>query len=208
MCISIVSTQETLAAGLKVFVNLSHSKTGSANVCVSSTGQNLGCKTVTLSGLATPYSVGPFIFGDNVVTTGGQFKACVTNLTTKAFRCVTGTNSPAKLPEYISVTVPGNSKNWLDTCKSIEWGLMYPCSTYMKPDGSLTGEGQRAYNCISNGGLLAGVGFLGGLPPGMIIAVLEPASKLPLYDCDGLVNWQLLKGASDAAGFLKILGIG
>ncbi len=32
-----------------------------------------GCKTVTLSGLATPYTIGPFIFGDNVITTGGQF---------------------------------------------------------------------------------------------------------------------------------------
>ena len=36
---------------------------------------------------STPYVVGPFIFGDNVVTTGGQFKACATNLATKAFRC-------------------------------------------------------------------------------------------------------------------------
>ena len=90
----------------------------------------------------------------------------------------------------------------------IEWGLLYSCSTYVKPDGSLTPEGKRAKDRIGNGGLLDAVGFLGGLPPGMIIAVLEPASKLPLYDCDGLVNWQLLKGASDAAGFLKVLGIG
>jgi hypothetical protein len=67
----------------------------------------------------------------------------------------------------------------------------------LKPDGILTPEGKRAKDCISNGGLLAGVSFLGGLPPGMIVAVLEPASKLPLYDCDGLVNWQLLKGASE-----------
>jgi hypothetical protein len=42
----------------------------------------------------------------------------------------------------------------------------------------------------------------------MIISVLEPASKLPLYDGGGLVNWQLLKGASEAARFLKVLGIG
>ena len=77
----------------------SHSKSGSANVCVSSTSQNLGCKTIALSGVVTPYVVGPFIFGDNVVTTGGQFKACATNLATKAFRCITGTSSPANLPE-------------------------------------------------------------------------------------------------------------
>ncbi len=43
----------------------------------------------------------------------------------------------------------------------IEWGLLYSCSTYVKPDGSLTPEGKRAKECISNGGLLAGVGFLG-----------------------------------------------
>jgi hypothetical protein len=51
-------------------------------------------------------------------------------------------------------------------------------------------------------------GLVGGLPPNMIIAALEPASKLPFYQCDGIVNWQVLKGASDAAGFLKVLGIG
>ena len=83
----------------------------------------------------------------------------------------------------------------------IEWGLLYSCSTYVKPDGSLTPEGKRAKDCISNGGLLDGVGFLGGLPPGMIIAVLEPASKLLYTTCDGLVNWQLLKGAPDAPDF-------
>jgi hypothetical protein len=75
------------------------------------------------------------------------------------------------------------------------------------PDGTLTAEGKRANDCISNGGLLTAAGFIGGLSPNMIIAVLEPASKLPLYDCDGIVNRQILNGASDAAGFLKVLGI-
>jgi hypothetical protein len=212
LCISIVSTQEALAVGLKVNVKLFHSNNGLTKVCVNSAYQNLGCRTITLSGLPNPYTPASFIFGENLVPVGGQFKACATNMVTNAYRCATGTNSPAKLPEYVSVVVPGNSKpneNWWGTCKSIEWGLLYPCSTYVKPDGTLTAEGKRAKDCISSGGLMAAVSLVGGLlPPDVIIAALEPASKLPLYDCDGIVNWQVLKGASGAAGFLKVLGIG
>lgn len=48
----------------------------------------------------------------------------------------------------------------------------------------------------------------GGLPPGVIIGVLEPLSKLHFYSCDGIVNWQVLKTASDISGFLHVLGLG
>ncbi len=101
-----------------------------------------------------------------------------------------------------------NSGNWSVTCKAIEWGLLHPCATYVNPGGSLTFEGKRAKDCISSGGFLSMAGLVSSLPPGVIIAVLEPASKLPIYDCDNIVNWQVIKTASNAAGFLKILGIG
>ena len=74
---SIVIVQEALVAGLKVNVNLYHSNNGSTRVCVSSVYQNLGCRTVTLSGLTNPYTIAPFIFGENVIPDGGEFKACV-----------------------------------------------------------------------------------------------------------------------------------
>ena len=79
LCISIISTQETLAVGLKVNVELSHSNNGLTEVCVSSVDQNLGCRTITLSGFASPYTLAPFIFGENVVPVGGEFEACATN---------------------------------------------------------------------------------------------------------------------------------
>jgi len=78
-------------------------------------------------------------------------------------------------------------ENWWGTCKTIEWGLLHPCSAYVKLDGTLTVEGKRAKDCISNGGLLAGAGVLSGLPPGTIIGILEPLSKLPFYSCDGIM---------------------
>ncbi len=119
--------------------------------------------TITLSGLATPYTVGPFIFGDGVVSIGGQFKACATNLATNAFRCVSGTNSPAKLPEYVSVIVPGGIKSsnidFRAACDLISLALYSPCSVYVNPDGTLATEGERAFGCIKNG---FGLG-LGGL---------------------------------------------
>ena len=99
---SILISQEALAVGLKVNVKLSHSNNGLTKVCVNSVYQNLGCRTITLSGLPNPYTLTAFIFGENVLPVGGQFKACATNVATNAYRCATGTNSPAKLPEYVS----------------------------------------------------------------------------------------------------------
>ena len=120
LCISIVATQETLAAGLKVNVKLYHSNNGLTKVCVTSVYQNLGCRPITLSGLPNPYTPAPFVFGENVVPVGGQFKACVTNLIDQ-YRCVTGTNTPAKLPVTVTLTVPLSSGgdggiNWEDLC--------------------------------------------------------------------------------------------
>lgn len=43
---------------------------------------------------------------------------------------------------------------WLNVCESIEWGLVNTCETYVTPGGTLTQEGERAKNCISNGALM------------------------------------------------------
>jgi hypothetical protein len=51
LCLSVLSIQEALAVGLKVYVTLSHSNNGATKICVNSDYQNLGCETVTLSGL-------------------------------------------------------------------------------------------------------------------------------------------------------------
>jgi hypothetical protein len=106
LCLSVLSIQEALAVGLKVYVTLSHSNNGATKICVNSDYQNLGCETVTLSGLTSPYTYGPFTFGEGLVPVGGEFTACATNLANNQNRCVTGTNSVAKAPEYVSLTVP------------------------------------------------------------------------------------------------------
>lgn len=119
LMVSIVSAQEALAVGLNVYVNLYHSNSGSTRVCVNSVYQNLGCRVITLSGVLSPYTSGPFTFGENVIPVGGQFRACTVNLANNQYNCATGTNSPAKVPEYVSVTVPSSSGggiNWEDLC--------------------------------------------------------------------------------------------
>lgn len=156
--LTVVSAQEVSAVGLKVFVSLSHSKSGSANVCVNSIGQNLGCRTITLSGLATPYTVGPFTFGDNVIPVGGQFKACATNLANQQIRCVSGTNGPQKEPEYVALAVPSSGGiNWLGVCRNpiVDILIAEPCTTLTTPDGYiLTAEGNRVLRCIAGGTVL------------------------------------------------------
>ena len=44
-----VKASQEGTAGLKVFVDLYHNRRGSAQLCVSSTNQNLGCNTINLS---------------------------------------------------------------------------------------------------------------------------------------------------------------
>lgn len=74
------------------------------------------------------------------------------------------TNSAAKSPEYVSLTVPAgmtssSKTDYKAACNLIASALYYPCTTYLNPDGSLTTEGKRAFDCIKNGFILG----LGGL---------------------------------------------
>lgn len=87
LMLSTLVTQQALAVGLKVYVTLSHSSTGSVELCVKSSYQHLGCKKISLSGLTSPYTSGPWTFGDNVIPVGGQFQACL-NSAGAPFKCV------------------------------------------------------------------------------------------------------------------------
>jgi hypothetical protein len=46
--------QQEGTAGLKVFVDIYHNRRGSAQLCVSSTYEDLGCKTINLSQYPSP----------------------------------------------------------------------------------------------------------------------------------------------------------
>jgi hypothetical protein len=52
--------QQEGTAGLKVFVDLYHNRRGPAQLCVSSTYEDLGCKTINLSQFpSSPVRSGP-----------------------------------------------------------------------------------------------------------------------------------------------------
>jgi hypothetical protein len=78
-------------------------------------------------------------------------------------------------------------------------GLFFNQDTNFK----LTVQGKRAYDCISGGALLTGIGFIANLSPLQIVAALQPLSKLS--GCDGVVDWTELNTASNALSFLNIL---
>lgn len=97
------------------------------------------------------------------------------------------------------------NENWWGTCKAIEWGLVSPCSTYVKPDGTLTREGNRAKDCISDGAFLGGGAKLigGWIPTDWIIDGLKYLA--PSYDCENIVKWDELKKATNALDFFGSL---
>src|SRR5436309_4460496 len=105
--------ENVAASGLTVFVKVTHVNNGSTRICVNSIYQNLGCRTVSLAGTANPYT-STWNFGDGLVPVGGQFKACVTNLSNNQYRCSSGSNRPAKVPEYVYITVPGGQISSVD----------------------------------------------------------------------------------------------
>jgi hypothetical protein len=141
---------------------------------------------------ATPgpnHPAGKIVIGLDVIPVGGQFKACATNLATNAFRCATGTNSLAKTPESVSITVPSGSTgegriNWLGICRIpvVDALLSEPCETLTTPDGyTLTKEGERVVGCI--------VGLFGGSAALMIAdpsgSALGTAQQLGLSSAVG-----------------------
>jgi hypothetical protein len=102
--------QQQDTAGLKVFVDLYHNRRGSAQLCVSSTYEDLGCKTINLSQYpSSPVRSDPWTFSPEMVEVGETFRVCATNLNTggQSSRCISGINGPEKEPEYVSLTVPG-----------------------------------------------------------------------------------------------------
>jgi hypothetical protein len=159
--------QQEGTAGLKVFVDLYHNRRGSAQLCIYSTYEDLGCNTINLSQYpSSPVRSGPWTFSPEMVEVGETFRVCVTNLNTGGqSRCISGTNGPEKEPEYISLTVPGQSSgipkqggiNWGAVCRHqlIDPFIKEPCESLTTSDGyTLTSEGQRVIRCIAAGVLL------------------------------------------------------
>jgi hypothetical protein len=160
-----------------VFVDIYHNRRGSAQLCVSSSYEDLGCKTINLSQYPSHVISGPWIFSPEMVEVGETFRVCVTNLNTGGqSRCISGTNGPEKEPEYISITVPGTQQlpapplpppsqqlpgflrigiNWRQVCNDYDIYIIEPCRTLVTPDGyGLTTEGLRVLACFAGGALV------------------------------------------------------
>lgn len=168
--------QQEGTAGLKVFVDLYHNRRGSAQLCVYSTYQNLGCNTINLSQYtSSPIRSGPYTFSPEMVQVGESFRVCVTNLNTGGqSRCISGINGPEKEPEYISIAVPATQQqlpppppsqqlpgflrigiNWRQVCNDFDRSIIEPCGTLVTPDGyGLTAEGVRVLACFAGGALV------------------------------------------------------
>src|SRR5215217_2856844 len=173
--------QQEGTAGLKVFVDLYHNRRGSAQLCVSSTYEDLGCKTINLSQYPSPVRSGPYTFSPEMVEVGETFRVCVTNLNTGGqSRCFSGTNGPEKEPEYVSLTVPGQSSgsggitgippnqnqvpnqrngiiNWENLCeqaKSIHEHFIREDCDDLADGTQLTREGVRVILCFGAGAYL------------------------------------------------------
>jgi hypothetical protein len=92
------------------------------------------------------------------------------------------------------------ARTLFDNCLSVS--ALYLFNAF----GTLSVEGKRAKDCISNGIMLAGLGVVSALPPLMITGMLKPLSEN--MNCGGIANWGLIEAdATNALAFLKILGI-
>jgi hypothetical protein len=225
--ISVIVNQEVQAQRdtfkVNVYLDNVSYKTGDVDVWVTldSTG------TTSSTGAINPMqysSVGPFEFDASEIRVGETFSACVHVLSTGDINCVSGKNSPAKKPEVVYLTVPGQyyslpqqppplqspqpppsypNYNWIQICSSLDQVLVSPCNQLVNRDNTLTYEGQRAYECISNGILLAGGGaVLLNLPLPVIIDTLRKLSTMT--GCDGVVDWRPI---DDVRNLLYIIGI-
>jgi hypothetical protein len=146
------------SSGLMVFVNLYLNKRDSAELCVYSYEQDLGCDRINLSGYASPIQWGPWTFGSEAVKVGSEFTVCITNLISQERECSTGINGSAKKPEYVYLTMPGKkyscsnddhaartdpylsipslsssrqqySINWKAVCNTFDVFIVEPCNT-------------------------------------------------------------------------------
>jgi hypothetical protein len=161
--------------GLRVFVDLYHNQRGSAQLCIHSFDQDLGCKTLSLRQYSSPIRYGSWTFSPGMVEVGETFRVCVTNLNTGGqSRCISGINGPEKEPEYVSLTVPGTQQqlpappppsqqlpgflrgpNWRQICNDYDMYIIEPCGTLVTPDGyGLTTEGLRVLACFAGGALV------------------------------------------------------
>jgi len=98
----------------------------------------------------------------------------------------------------------GGTGGWSSVCNTLQPVLLQPCNQLVNFDGTFTYEGQQAYDCISNGIILATGGSVLQLPIPVIVAALK-ALETPT-GCGGIVDWGSIDQVSNLGGILNFFG--
>jgi hypothetical protein len=108
--ISVIINQEVQAQRdtfkVNVYLNNVSYKTGDVDVWVTLDSTGITSSTGAINPMRYS-SIGPFEFDASEIRVGETFSACVYVLSTGEINCVSGKNSPAKKPEVVYLTVPG-----------------------------------------------------------------------------------------------------
>ncbi|MGD1837596.1 MAG: hypothetical protein ACPKPY_06010 [Nitrososphaeraceae archaeon] len=84
-----------------------------------------------------------------------------------------------------------NSYDWNNICDKVEIALYKSCDKYVRNNGQLTYEGERAMECIRNGLLLGGGAVALGLPLDLAIMGLDTLAGMT--ECDGIVKLNMME---------------
>jgi hypothetical protein len=96
------------------------------------------------------------------------------------------------------------SGGWTNVCNTLQPVLLQSCRELVSPSGTFTNEGQRAYDCISNGIILATGGSVLQLPLPVIREALKALSTPT--GCDGIVDWDSIDQVTNLGGILSFFG--
>jgi hypothetical protein len=81
--------------------------------------------------------------------------------------------------------------DWREVCLLVQPALYKSCNVYVDINGSLTTEGERAFECIRNGALILKGAWFFGLDPYATLPGSEALTEMT--GCGGIVNFQILK---------------
>jgi hypothetical protein len=94
--------------------------------------------------------------------------------------------------------------DWMQVCTTLQSALVPSCDTLVNPDNTLTSEGRRAVECVTNGALLALGATALKVPTPAIAGGLDFLAAST--GCGGIVNMNALKNVADPSTILQMLG--
>jgi hypothetical protein len=93
---------------------------------------------------------------------------------------------------------------WTTLCGAEQRYLVESCNSLINPDGSLTGNGDRAVGCITNGAILTVLASQFNLPLDTIKSLLGGLAGPT--GCSGIVNLDQIQTSPDLQRLVQIAG--